>query len=91
VKEKANATSDEDTVFSSQPVSDTDTGHDEEGDGQQWKVKAKKLPTLVESLALLYMGLVLLRLPVSMGDIHWYMIIFMDLGTVTNAVDIAVL
>ena len=89
MKEKANATSDEDTVFSSQPVSDTDTGHDEEGDGQLWKVKAKKLPTLVESLALLYMGVVLLRLPVSMGDIHWYMIIFMNLGTSTNAVDVA--
>jgi len=72
VKEKVDAISDEDTLFSSQPVSDTDTGFDEEGDGRKWKVKGKKMPTLIETLALLYFGVVLLRSPVSMGDIHWY-------------------
>ncbi len=75
VKGKADATSDEDTVFSSQPVSDADTEHDEEGDGKSWKVIGKKMPTLIETLALLYIGTVLLRLPVSMGDIHRYVIL----------------
>lgn len=80
VKEKADATSDEDTVFSSQPVSDTETGHDEEGDGKKWKVNGKKMPTLVETLALLYVGTVLLRLPISMGDIHRYVILSWSWG-----------
>lgn len=70
LKDKVDATSGEDTVFSSQPASEAETGKDEEHLGRKWKVKGKAMPTLIETLGLLYLSLILLRLPISMGDIH---------------------
>lgn len=53
-------------LFSSQPA---DTA--EADTGQPFhKRKASDTPRLVETLALCYMGALLLRLPVSVGDIH---------------------
>lgn len=73
VKQKAgDATSDGTIVFSSQPVSDAGTDNNEESIGRKWKVRGKGMPTLIETLGLLYFGIVLLRLPVSMGEIHRY-------------------
>ena len=70
LKKKIEATSDEDTVFSSQPQSET------EGKAlyveREWKIRGKEMPVLNESLGLCYIGTVLLRLPVSMGDIYRY-------------------
>lgn len=60
-------------MFSSLPVSETETERDEEGEAKKWNAQGKKMPMLVETLALLYLGTVLLRLPVSMGDIHRYL------------------
>lgn len=59
------------TVFSSQPQTEDDMESNRKF-GRDWKVRAKALPTLVETLALCYLGIVLLRLPVSMGDLHQY-------------------
>ena len=72
VEEKADVASDETAVFSSQPVSEAETDQDDEGSGRKWKPKGKDLPVLIETLGLLYLGTVLLHLPVSMGDIHRY-------------------
>ena len=82
VKEKAHAISEEKTVFSSQPVSGTETEKGDQSIGREWKVRGKAMPTLIETLALLYFGIVLLRLPISMGDIHRYA------GPGTNAGDL---
>ena len=48
----------------------------EEGTGQRrhknWDVKGKKTPTMLESLGLCYMAVVILHLPISLGDLHRY-------------------
>lgn len=71
LKDKILADSDGDTVFSSQPQTEDETGSISKGE-REWKAGAKALPTLVETLGLCYLGTVLLRLPVSLGDMHKY-------------------
>lgn len=70
LKSKTDATSDEDTVFSSQPQSETETEDKHEGVGREWKVRGKDMPRLIETLGLCYLGTILLRLPVSIGEMH---------------------
>ena len=72
VKSKTGATSDEDTVFSSQPQSETETEDKHDGIGREWKVGGKDMPTLTETLGLCYLGMILLRLPISIGELHRY-------------------
>lgn len=89
LKSKTNATSDEDTLFSSQPKSKTDATSDEEtfssqpqsetetddeyeGNGRKWKVRGKEMPRLIETLGFCYLGMILLRLPISIGEMHRY-------------------
>lgn len=69
---KADATSDEETVYSSQPHSETETEYEGADAEKVWKVRGKAMPNLIETLGLCYLGIVLLRLPVSMGDVHRY-------------------
>lgn len=53
-------------LFSSQTeVSDTD-----DESAREMKQIEKNLPTLIDTLGLCYLGMVLLRIPVSLGDIH---------------------
>lgn len=66
------AASEEDTVFSSQPQSETETEKEGEDGRREYKMRGKAMPTLIETLGLIYLGMVLLRLPLSMGDIHRY-------------------
>ena len=61
---------DDETLFSSQPVSEAEK--DGEDDGRKWTIKGKAMPTLIETLALVYLGTVLLHLPVGIGDVHRY-------------------
>lgn len=63
---------DSDMNFSSQPESDTDAEGDNEKGSRDWKVKDKQMPNLIESMGLCYLGTVLLRLPVSLGEIYRY-------------------
>ena len=72
LKSKTGATSDEDTVFSSQPQSETETEDKHDGVGREWKVGGKDMPTLTETLGLCYLGMILLRLPISIGELHRY-------------------
>lgn len=61
--------SDGDTLFSSQPVE----GIGGEGNYQgkaRWA--SKPLPTLVESLAICYLAAIILRLPISISELHGY-------------------
>ena len=75
LKDKISDTSGDGT-FSSQPGSETERQNSEnkqQHPGKRHrKVKNDGLPTLIETLALCYMGCILLRLPVSIGDIHKY-------------------
>ena len=72
LKSKTDAISDEDTVFSSQPQSEMETEDKHERVGRKWKVRGKDMPGLVETLGLCYLGTILLRLPVSIGEMHRY-------------------
>ena len=72
LKSKTAVTSDEDTLFSSQSPSETETEDKSEGVGRKWKVRGKDMPSLIETLGLCYLGTILLRLPVSIGEIHRY-------------------
>ena len=59
--------SDGDTVFSSQPVSDMDATTDTD---QSPRRQGKAMPILVESLGVCYLAAMILRLPISMGELH---------------------
>ena len=78
LKSKADATSDEDTVFSSQPQSETETEDKHDGVGRKWRVGGKDMPSLIETLGLCYLGMILLRLPVSIGEIHRYEVCYLN-------------
>ena len=71
LKDRTLADSDGDTVFSSQAQTEDEMKTDSKY-GRGWKTRAKAIPTLVETLGLCYLGMVLLRLPVSLGDMHRY-------------------
>lgn len=63
-----------DMVFSSQVESDTDVESKSNGGYREWKTKDKKLPGLIESLGLCYLGSILLHLSISLGEIYRYQI-----------------
>lgn len=54
-------------MFSSQAQSEAET---EDGGRKKSKGLAKPMPTLIQTLGLLYLGMILLRLPISMGEVH---------------------
>ena len=72
LKGKTFAIADEDTVFSSQPQTETEIESNGEEVGRVYKVEGKAMPILIETLGLCYLGMVLLRSPVSVGDFHRY-------------------
>ena len=72
LKGKTVAVADEDPVFSSQPQTETEVESNGEEVGRVYKVEGKAMPTLIETLGLCYLGMVLLRSSISMGDLHRY-------------------
>ena len=72
LKGKTVAIADEDAVFSSQPQTDTEIESNGEEVGRVYKVEGKAMPTLIETLGLCYLGMVLLRSPIGMEDLHRY-------------------
>lgn len=81
LKSKADPTSDVDTLFSSQPQSETETEVKHDGVGREWKVRGKDMPSLIETLGLCYLGIILLRLPISMGELYRYEVCYLLLLT----------
>lgn len=67
-REDLEGSSTEPRLFSSQ------TDVEESSDGEQEKKKSRERasPTLVDSLALCYMGVMLLRMSLSLGDFYRY-------------------
>ena len=45
-----------------------------DGSAREMKKREKNLPTLIDTLGLCYLGMMLLRIPVSLGDIHKYLL-----------------
>ena len=72
LKGKTVAIEDEDTVFSSQTQTETEIESNGEEVGRVYNVEGKAMPTLIETLGLCYLGMVLLRSPMSMGDLYRY-------------------
>lgn len=62
--------SDEAAVFSSQATSDAETASQSTRGRRERMSSSKKIPTLIDSLGLCYLGMILLRLPISLGDFH---------------------
>lgn len=67
LSDKIDAEPHTDTLFSSQ--SNPNEGHDEGGEGAK-RISPQAMPTLIETLSLCFLATVLLRLPISMGDMH---------------------
>ena len=63
--------SDGETTFSSQPISENNTEPEGMGKG---KWTERSLPSLVETLGVCYLAMIILRLPISMGELHRYAI-----------------
>ena len=72
LKGKTAAISNDEVVFSSQPQTETEIESNGEEVGRKYKVEGKVMPTLIETLGFCYLGMVLLRSPISMGDLHRY-------------------
>lgn len=72
VKGRIDEDSEANAVFSSQPESETEAESKNGDGGREWKVVGKDMPTLIETLGLCYLGMVLLRLPVGLGELHRY-------------------
>lgn len=41
--------------------------------GANFKVRGRDMPTLIESLGICYLAMILLRLPISVGDLQRYL------------------
>ena len=60
-------------VFSSQQRSETEEGNVQQA-RKKWEARGKETPALLESLSLCYMAMVILHLPISLGDLHRYFV-----------------
>ncbi|KAF2137147.1 uncharacterized protein K452DRAFT_362071 [Aplosporella prunicola CBS 121167] len=72
LKSKVEAQSDTESqsqLFSSQSEGETDTEHDEHRKERKGR-RADSTPRLIDTIGLCYIGMLLLRLPVSLGDLH---------------------
>ena len=68
--ERLSDPSDDNAVFSSQTHSETETDGKGSGGEKILKVRCRATPSLIETLGICYLGTILLRLPVSIGDLH---------------------
>lgn len=48
--------------------------------GENVKVRGRDMPTLIESLGICYLAMILLRLPISLGDLQRYLSIHLEEG-----------
>ncbi|KAL9020695.1 MAG: hypothetical protein Q9180_008640, partial [Flavoplaca navasiana] len=63
---------DDTTEFSSQANTDAE-GHakmEAQGRRRERKSRSKVVPSLLDSLGMCYLGMIMLRLPISIGDLH---------------------
>lgn len=61
-----------DAVFSSRPEIETEAESKNDDVGREWRVTGEDMPSLIETLGLCYLGMILLRLPVGLGELHRY-------------------
>lgn len=70
LRDRLRTTDDLDTVFSSQQKSATEAENPGISKRRKWNSRAKRTPNILESLALCYMAVTTLRLPIGMGDLY---------------------
>ncbi|KAL8673257.1 MAG: hypothetical protein Q9168_002295 [Polycauliona sp. 1 TL-2023] len=65
---------DDDTVFSSQANSESESEVKKglHGRARERKSRSKLVPSLMDSLGMCYLGMIMLRLPISLSDLHRY-------------------
>ncbi|KAL9581434.1 MAG: hypothetical protein Q9212_003898 [Teloschistes hypoglaucus] len=70
LQSRVDTSADEGTMFSSQVNSEVHTD-DQQSEGRRKRPsRSKVIPSLLQSLGLCYIGMMLLKLPISMGDLH---------------------
>ena len=79
LKDRSLLHSDGDMVFSSQPQTENDTESNNKNT-RGTNLLANVVPGIIETLGLCYLGAVLLRLPVSIQDLHRYLNLFRSSG-----------
>jgi len=62
---------DAEAVFGSQQQNHREEGNDHQA-RKKWEIRGRATPSMLESLCLIYMAAIILRLPVSIGDLHRY-------------------
>lgn len=70
LQDRVDASSQENTVFSSQNTSTNDLADQDGQRGRERLSRSRTVPSLIDSLGTCYLGIILLRLPISIGDIH---------------------
>ncbi|KAL8660321.1 MAG: hypothetical protein Q9202_006663 [Teloschistes flavicans] len=70
LQSRVDTSTDEATMFSSQVTSEIDTDDQQSEGDRKRSSRSKTIPSLIESLGLCYLGMMLLKLPISMGDLH---------------------
>lgn len=70
LQDKVDAGSQENTLFSSQETSKSETDYQKVQHGRERHSRSRIVPSLIDSLGTCYLGIILLRLPISLGDIH---------------------
>ncbi|KAI4250274.1 MAG: hypothetical protein LQ352_005393 [Teloschistes flavicans] len=70
LQSRVDTSTDEATMFSSQVTSEVDTDDQQSEGDRKRSSRSKTIPSLIESLGLCYLGMMLLKLPISMGDLH---------------------
>ena len=63
---------DVDEVFSSQPQTEAEDEATHFTRGKKWERLGKQMPRMVETLSICYLASIILRLPISLGDLHRY-------------------
>lgn len=71
LENRLDTAADAEAVFSSQQQNDREESNDHRA-RRKWETRGKATPSVLESLCLIYMAASILRLPVSIGDLHRY-------------------
>ncbi|KAL8774009.1 MAG: hypothetical protein Q9194_004160 [Teloschistes cf. exilis] len=70
LQSRVDTSTDEGPMFSSQVTSEVDTDGQQSEGRRERPSRSKVIPSLIESLGLCYIGMMLLKLPISIGDLH---------------------
>lgn len=70
LRQKIDTGSNEPILYSSQETSTPESGGQGNRKGKKRLPRSKAIPNLIDSLGTCYLGMILLRLPISLGHLH---------------------